>query len=90
MFPELINNLILIIGGIFATAISSIIVYHYTKKADCFRVQKEMLYSSRKDIDIIKRFLAIQSRMIDESVRINHPEDVLKLEVLAKEMFEDK
>ena len=85
-----IQNLVLLVGGIFATAISGVIVYHYTKKAECFTNLKNTTYTAKKDIDRIKKFLAIQSRMIDESTKHNHPQDAMELERLAKQMFDEK
>ena len=87
---ELIQNLILILAGIFGTAIAGIFVYHYKKKSDCFTVLKNTAYRAEEDISLIKRFLAIQSRMIDDSTKKNHPKDSLELERLAKQMFQEK
>lgn len=86
---ELIQNLILILAGIIGTTIAGIAVYHYKKKSDCFTVLKNTSYRSVEDISLIKRFLAIQSRMIDESTKDNHPKDSLELARLAKQMFEE-
>lgn len=85
-----IQNLILLLGGIFATALAGILVYHYTKKSDCFTVLKKTTYESKKDIDLIKRFLVAQSRIIDTQTRKSHPKECLELENLAKEMFGEK
>ena len=85
---ELIQNLIMIFGGIFGTAAAGIIVYHYTKKADCFNALKQSVYSSKEDIALIKRFLVAQSRIIDTQTKRSHPQECLELEELAKEMLE--
>ena len=86
---ELIQNLILIFGGIFGTAAAGIIIYHYTKKADCFTALKQSVYQSKDDIALIKRFLVAQSRIIDTQTKKLHPKEVLELEELAKEMLDE-
>lgn len=42
------------------------------------------------DVKLIKKFLAIQSRMIDDSTKKNHPKDSLELRKLADEVFQEK
>lgn len=87
---ELIQNLIMIFGGIFGTAAAGIIVYHYTKKADCFTALKQSVYSSKEDILLIKKFLVAQSRIIDAQTKRSHPKECLELEELAKEMLDEE
>ncbi len=87
---ELIQNLILILAGIFGTAIAGIFVYHYKKKSDCFTVLKQTAYDSKADVTLIKRFLVAQSRIIDTQTKKNHPKECLELEELAKQMFQEK
>ncbi len=86
---ELLQNLLLIIGGIVGTGIVSVIIYHYKKKSECFTTLKQTAYDSKEDISLIKKFLSIQARMIDETTKKLHPEEALELEILAKEMFDD-
>jgi len=86
---ELIQNLIMIFGGIFGSAEAGIIVYHYKKKADCFSALKKSVYDSKEDIALIKRFLVAQSRIIDSQTKRSHPKEYLELEELAKEMLDE-
>lgn len=87
---ELLQNLILIFGGIFGTAVAGIIIYHYTKKADCFTALKQSVYASKEDISLIKKFLVAQSRIIDAQTKRSHPKECLELEELARQMLDEE
>ena len=86
---ELFQSFILLFGGIIASVVSAILVYHYKKKSECFTTLKQTAYASKADIDLIKRFLVVQSRMIDTQTKNSHPETVIELEELAKQLLKD-
>ncbi|MBL4817981.1 MAG: hypothetical protein JKY15_01940 [Deltaproteobacteria bacterium] len=89
MLENFIQSFILVIAGIIGTVISALAIYFIKKKTECFTAIKQATYDSKEDIMLIKKFLAIQSRMIDETQRFNHPKDSLELEKLAKQMFNE-
>lgn len=87
---EFMQTVITVAAGIIASGIVGIAIYHYKKKADCFTVLKNTAYRTVEDVNLIKKFLAIQSRLLDASTRSNHPKDTLRLEELAKQMFTEE
>jgi len=89
MVEEFVQSFILVIAGIIGAIISGWAIYFIKKKTECFTQTIEDSRNQKEDISLIKKFLVIQSRMIDDSTKHNHPKDYLKLEKLAKQMFEE-
>ena len=85
-----LQQLSLVLVGVVTAGIMGIVGYHLRKKGECFTFLKKTAYDSKNDIGLIKKFLVIQSRMIDDSTKANHPKDILKLQELAKQMFNGK